>query len=104
MTPPISPGPAVAATPSSSPKPTGGDLRHDAAIGAVFVDLRQNEAGEDFALARYDRGRGLVTARFDPQYDHRSISVGHWQGHFLDAFSAIKLAPPAKTRADEFIQ
>jgi hypothetical protein len=47
------------------------DLRHDAAIGAVFVELRQHDVGEDFAaavlMARDDGSRRLVAASFNAE-------------------------------------
>ena len=47
------------------------DLRHDAAIGRMIVDLRQDDIGQDAALAvgvaAHHRGRGLVAGGFDAE-------------------------------------
>ena len=95
MTPPIRPGPAVAATASTSPSSSarfierlgdhaveqldmgaGGDFRDDAAIGTMGRGLAENDIGQNRAgsgrEAADDRGRCLVAARFDAQ--------GHGQG------------------------
>ena len=46
------------------------DFRHHAAIGSVFVDLRQNEIGVD-TPGLVDDGNGrLVATRFDTQDQH----------------------------------
>ena len=94
MTPPISPGPAAAATPSMLGElqlrlahrlgddvvehldmGAGGDLRHHAAEGGVLVDLRQDDIGQDPAAAGLrpldHRRRGLVAGRLDAEHDHR---------------------------------
>ncbi len=93
MTPPISPGPAAAATPSIGVEAeagflhrlrddgvqhlhmgAGGDLRHHAAESRVLFDLRQHHIGEDApaaVLGAFDhRGRGLVAGGFDAEDDH----------------------------------
>ena len=90
-TPPISPGPAATAIPSSSGKPipaslkgagdqpvehlhmgAGGDLGHNAAIGRVLGDLAQHLVGADLPDAiRVDRdhgGGGLVAGGLDTEH------------------------------------
>ncbi len=95
MTPPIRPGPPVAATASSASKPmpasasardqpveviemrARGDLRHHAAIGAMLGQLRQDQIGADTRLDVGDHRRGrLIAARLDPQHQHRSTLAG----------------------------
>ena len=86
--PPISPGPAVAATPARSAAReagfaqhplrqarqvlqvgAGGDLRHHAAEGRVRAFLAEHGFGEDGAVGGADhRGGGLVAARFEAQH------------------------------------
>ena len=86
--PPISPGPAVAATPARSPKPSAGlahrlgdqqvelldmgagcYLRHHAAIGSVLGELGEQRCRQDAAVGADQRRRGLVAAGLDPQHD-----------------------------------
>ena len=92
ISPPISPGPAVAATPSivveaetSFGQRLGDqnieqldmgarrDLRHDAAELGVQRKLRAHHIGEDDALAAclapHQGGGGLVAARLDAEHD-----------------------------------
>ena len=89
MTPPISPGPPVAATPARSlnAAPAAShrpgdqavevqqmgarrDLRDDAAERPVLVFLRQHQVGEDAAVAGDHRRRRLVAAGLDAEHDH----------------------------------
>ena len=95
MTPPISPGPPVAAIASSSARPSPavrqrfldqpvqalemgarGDFRHDAAEAPVLGQLAVDDVGQDRAersgtVRRLDDGdRRLVAARFDSQHAH----------------------------------
>ena len=90
MTPPIRPGPAVAAiastsasvTPASASAPSTsgdqrldmgarGDLGHDAAIGPVRRLLAGEPVREDPAVAGHQRRRGFVAAEFEAE-DQRS--------------------------------
>ena len=87
MTPPIRPGPAVAAMASTSSSVisasasacsinpvqdfemgAAGDFRHHAAIGRVRFILAEHDIGKNFAGTRrhpaHHRGRGLVAAGF----------------------------------------
>jgi hypothetical protein len=64
----------------------GGDFRHHAAKGGVFLDLREDGVREDFAapvrFATHDSGRRLVAACLDAQYGQRA-SGGRVLGHLL---------------------
>jgi hypothetical protein len=48
----------------------GGDLRHDAAIGTVLVELRQHDLGQHLPPVVHHRRCRFIAARFDPQNDH----------------------------------
>jgi len=45
----------------------GGELRNDAAILAVNIDLGSDDAGEDFAAVGDDSRGGFVAGRFDAE-------------------------------------
>ena len=47
-----------------------GDFRHDAAVGAVLVELRQHQVGANLARIGDHRHRGLVAGGFDAQDVH----------------------------------
>ena len=47
-----------------------GDLRHDAAIGPVFVELAEHDVRQNGAVVGDNRGGGLVAAGFDTQDNH----------------------------------
>ena len=97
-TPPIRPGPAAAATPSSragldaggrqraGDQPIDdldmgarGDLGHHAAISGMGGDLAHHLVGEDFAgpvaAQPHHRRGGLVAGGFDPQNAHPALSI-----------------------------
>ncbi len=97
--PPISPGPAVAATPSRLVEAdpslahglgddlveafhvgAGGNLRHHAAVAAVLLPLRPHDIGQDAALPRpgaSNHGRGrLVAARLDAEHERLARVLG----------------------------
>ena len=97
MTPPIRPGPAAAAMPSTRRQLDTGfrqraldqqvqhldmgarcDFRHHAAEGRVLVGLRQHDIRQDAAapvrIARDHRRRGLVAGRFDAEHDHPRLA------------------------------
>ena len=86
MTPPISPGPAVAATASTSPMATFASLEHppdevgkdlhvgtrgdfgnDPAERPVRVVLRDDGLGQDLPLARHQRRGGVVAGGFEAE-------------------------------------
>ncbi len=93
--PPIKPGPAAAATPSTSPRITPasasardikwievvemsarGNLGHNTAIGHVLRELGVHQIGEDLRAGRrggHHGGRALVAAGFDAENDHRAM-------------------------------
>ena len=92
MRPPISPGPAVAATAASCGKAmpgfahgardqpiedldmgARGDLRHDAAKRRVPLELAEQRLGQHPAPAVDQRYRGLVAAGLDAEHDRRPI-------------------------------
>ncbi len=96
MTPPISPGPAAAATPSMRVEAAPGfghrlgdecvehldmgargDLRHHAAEGGMLADLGEHDIGQDLAAAVvaafHHRGGGLVAGRLDAEDNHESF-------------------------------
>jgi hypothetical protein len=76
ITPPIKPGPAVAAIASTSFDQSvqdfqmcaAGDFRHHAAIGRVGFGLAEDDAGQDLAgpgrQSAHHRRRGLVATGF----------------------------------------
>ena len=95
MTPPISPGPAAAATPSIDFEVAAGlrhgigddeikrfhvrargDFRHHTAEGGVFAHLRKNDIGQNLAPAILETldhcRRGLIAGRLDAEDDHGS--------------------------------
>jgi hypothetical protein len=47
-----------------------GDLRDDAAIGAMVGKLRQHDIGQDLPPVRDHRRGGFVATRFDTENDH----------------------------------
>ena len=49
----------------------GGDLGHDAAIGAVLVQLRQHQVGPYPPIVVDDGGGGLVATGLDAENDHQ---------------------------------
>ena len=88
MTPPIRPGPAVAATASTSARlepgfrehlldqrreqsdmPARGDFGDDAAKGPVVVLLPRDALREDAAVAGHQRGGGFVAGGFEAEDD-----------------------------------
>jgi hypothetical protein len=79
---PMSPGPTVQAIvdPGLDHRPgddrvqevqvgAAGDLRHDAAVRDVQVDLRADDARHDVAPAHHERRGGLVAARLDAEHE-----------------------------------
>ncbi len=93
ITPPIKPGPAEAATPSSRREigtrlveggsndvverldmGAGRDFRHHPAEGLMLLELGQDDVGADLALAAIvaldDGGGRLVASRLDSEYKH----------------------------------
>ncbi len=52
-----------------------GDLRHHAAIRAMFLELRQHEVAEDAPVGGDNRRRRLVATRLDAENDHAKCSL-----------------------------
>ena len=52
-----------------------GNFRHDAAIGAMFVDLREHDVGQDAAVFPDHRGCGFVAGGFNAENDHDGAVV-----------------------------
>ena len=51
------------------------DLRHHAAIRAMFLELRQHEVAEDAPVGGDNRRRRLVATRLDTENDHAKCSL-----------------------------
>ena len=125
ITPPIRPGPPVAAMPARSPKSeaglrhdpadqaiemvemaAGGDLRHHAAIGPMLGELRQHRLGQHAPVVGDQCRRRLVAARLDAQHDHGSGDRGfasRGQMHPLQISVQLGLSDAAGPRPHDLL-
>ena len=125
MTPPIRPGPAVAATPSMIGEAAAGlahrrrdddverldmgacrDLRNHAAERRMLLDLRQHHVGQDGSAAVRraldHRRRGLIAGRLDAEHDHGGLArIMRFAFSPRGAYSSANMSTMNSVRARE---